>query len=175
MIGEPVATVHWPEDGELRIDIIGEGTKPMGDRANIVFYTCYEDYQSQKKVRVGPLIYTHWGSDAIDKDIAAVRTLMQGRLNDPTYTSARMVAQLCSHTPNNKNGVGVSSLTDYFEELLLSHLNAEQSDLLADSFSPGDGGLILVDCGNAHFPSVALGGYWADPKNHLRLNMRNGE
>ncbi len=111
----------------------------MGDRANVIFFDDSE---------VSPRVYLHWHGSDVPAWIEELKELMQPRMGDAAYTTARFVGICHRYLP------GYMSLGVHSTDLTLADL---KNRTCLEQFSPGDAGVIIVD--TRDFSWQAFGGY----------------
>lgn len=90
---------------------------------------------------IGPVVYAHWSGSKAKEIVFKLASRMANRLGDVSYTSARLVQEVCESVSDKSHSVGVWSAK--------SKLKA------ADSH--GDAGIVLIDANT--FECTYLGGY----------------
>lgn len=101
----------------------------MGDRVSFVFH-------GGKYHRIAPAVYSHWAGHDAPELLKEAADLGLIRRNDPGYSAARMCGYLHEHDPRSTTGLG---------------LQTAPKDLAPETlkeFSPGDGGVIVVNVGD---------------------------
>lgn len=129
----------------------------MGDRANIIVGSKSNNYE------VSPCIYTHWGAEGVPQTIRELKELMSDRKGDVTYAAARLTGIIHSYHVSSRS-LGISNVGEVLESvikdvLLGEPIGPEHMEILRAN-SPGDGGLVIVDCDD--FSWVAFDGYLED-------------
>lgn len=105
---------------------------------------------SRESWRIGPAVYLHWGARGFPRLVDALRARMDDRRGDVSYASARLIGLAHESIPGN---------------LSLGTWNAPHAGnpvecweaITSEDYSPGDGGVVLIDCGD--FSVYACHGY----------------
>jgi hypothetical protein len=114
----------------------------MGDRALVVF-TDGKD--------VSPTTYLHWSGDAVPELLKEHHAVMQGRLGDVSYATARFIGICHTHIEGNLS-LGCWNTSAEHRAAIIDRNKAKLAD-----YSHGDAGVIVVDCNTGKWS--AYGGY----------------
>lgn len=117
----------------------------MGDR---VIFQCYSKNSEGEVANVGPAVYGHWAGSNARKICKRFEKRMEGRANDVSYASARLVQEVIEGHPDGNTSVGIWN----------------QEPLLTAEDSHGDAGVVLIDVSNSVHQYTFLGGYWNQEK-----------
>jgi hypothetical protein len=106
----------------------------MGDRVLFQVVSKHDPKQ------FSPVIYCHWSGSYAPQIVRSLAERMQGRKGDVEYAAARLV-QICTADDDGNLGFGIWNV----------------DSKLTEADSHGDGGVVLIDCGD--FTCECLGGY----------------
>lgn len=111
----------------------------MGDRAVIHF----TDGQ-----KIGPAVYVHWSGEDVPAILGETRRIMEDRLGDVGYTTARCIG-VCHDRIEGNLSLGTWSAPS-------------EAEIRHADYTHGDAGVFLVNCSGDTWTVECWGGYGLD-------------
>jgi hypothetical protein len=101
----------------------------MGARCNFIF--------KQNNVEPSVILYSHWGADSWESDLAAALKAAEPRWNDPSYATRIAISSLIGDNWQSETGYGIHTAAgeDYTfldQPILINFVTLEVTELARD-------------------------------------------